>query len=304
MIESETYLFIGLTSVGLIIKLLVCYILDPSNTSKAHKATVFLVFVQLAQSLIEYLSYFLPLAYPNHLIYPLTIYYLCLIFTLFLIPYIISLVVKFELPPILLMIYISSYVTTIVLFCFTDLIIEGAKYNGITFTRIPGDYYWIFQSLVISCFTISILLLIYFLIKNKDNFIIKAKLTNIILCCSGLTVFSISIVLIMPYFEKINAVGFLPILMGVFLLGLAHCVSRENIWDFTYWIPFSKRRRFINQLIKPLITIPEDGLEIDVKKEYDNIVIKHALQLFNGNQTKAAQWLKTSQSSISRRKLL
>ncbi|MGH1439989.1 MAG: hypothetical protein ACRBBR_07775, partial [Cellvibrionaceae bacterium] len=264
MIEPDVYIFTLLTTIGLIIKWAIWFtVINPGYPSKTHSAVVLLIFVQLVQSAIEYLGYFIPLVSTEILIYPLIAYYICVVATLFLIPYIIILTLKIKTNNIVNFTYCSTFIAFILLFCATDMIIIGAKYNGITFTRVAGEYYWFFQTLVLASFIYSIALLVYFKIKKPLDFSLRIKISNIFVCYIGVAIFCISIIFIMPHFERVNAVGILPILMGMFLFGLAHSVSRKNFIDFTCWLPFSKRRRMINRLIKPLITVCEDGVDID-----------------------------------------
>jgi len=99
---------------------------------------------------------------------------------------------------------------------------------------------------------------------------------------------------------KINMLGILPISIGAFTLAVTHNICHKYIVDYTYWIPFSKKRRQMNKLVKPFISIQHDGLDPELKKEYNKLLTQHALELFDGNQTKAAEWLKVSQSWVSR----
>lgn len=82
---------------------------------------------------------------------------------------------------------------------------------------------------------------------------------------------------------------------------LSKCVSTEKVYDLTCCLSFSKRRRLVNRLAKPFIAYYKKPIGVNIKGEYDDIVVKHALDLFNGNQTRAAAWLNMSQSRLPRR---
>ncbi len=303
MNETAIYTYTALTTIGLTIKCLIWLkVTYPEKLSKAHTATTYLIYIQLIQSLTEYMIYFVGIAFSDDLaIIPLTIYYSCMSASLFLIPYIILLIFTQKQPKWLFPICFIIYSFFIMGLVASDLILAGARYNGISFTRIPGEFYWAFQSLVFISFICSIGLLIYFKITQGRHFVARIKISNFLLCYLLLAAYSLTIIIIMIFFDNINAVGILPILMSIFLLGLAHTVTKDNFLDFSYWIPFSKRHKLVKRLAKPFITVSEDGVGIDIKKEYDSIAVQHALELFNNNQSMAAKWLSISQASVSRK---
>ncbi len=294
-------IFMSLTVAGLIIKMLALFsALDLYENEITYKKLEFLIGIQLLQTICEFAGY---MAAPNFWLadYLLRFYYITTFSTMLLIPLLIFEINAIHINKLVEKACFFSIIITGYLLLFSNLIIAGTGHTGINFTRIAGPLYGMYQLFaigsIIFCFTILLKA------RTKQNGLNRVKANNLTVSFSLYAGYFFSIIILMVFFKGINATGVLPVLMSIFILCIAKSLSKKQIYDLSYWIPFSKRRRLINQLIKPLITVPEDGLDVDIKKEYDNIIVKHALQLFNGNQTKAAQWLKTSQSSISRRKL-
>ncbi len=188
------------------------------------------------------------------------------------------------------------YFTILILLIFSNWLIKDIKLLGITFTVVKGNYYWLFQASVVSTIAFAIYQLKS---KVKDNFL-QIRTNNILITFIPVAFFAIFIILLMQLGVQINAIGFMPICTSIFVAGITNNICHKQIIDYRYWLPFSKKRREINKLIKPFIEIQADGLDPDFKKEYNQMIAKHALELFGGNQTKAAEWLKVSQSWVSR----
>jgi hypothetical protein len=205
---------------------------------------------------------------------------------------------RFNMPKALLHFIIGLNVCVIYLLLASDLVISGATHTGIALTRVAGPYYWIFQISVISLILFCLYILFY-IRRSADGFL-KVRTNNLILSFALMAGFIIAIIISMQFIEGINAVGILPIFVALFVVGVIDNICNKHIVDYSYWIPFSKKRREINKLIKPFIEIQSDGLDPELKKEYNKLITQHALELFDGNQTKAAEWLKVSQSWVSR----
>jgi hypothetical protein len=287
-----------LTIIGFTIKVTALFnTIDDYKNNILYRNLEILIGIQLIQSLGEFFAYTIP---PEFWLadYFLRAYYLTSFITAVLGPIVVAEVIGFHIPKKLIEYSYRTVFIFIIFLFFSDLIIAGTSHTGINLTRIAGPFYWIFQLTIIG----SIFATFYILIKSKsqNNGLNKLKVTNLAFSFSPYAMFIILIIFLMIFFKGVNATGILPIFMSVFLLSLAHSISSKKVYDLTYWVPFSRRRRLINRLVRPLITASEDGVDTNIKKEYDAIVAQHALQLFNGNQTKAAVWLKTSQSWVSR----
>lgn len=291
-------LYISLTCIGILGKLWGLAVVKRSwQWSDLYVMTAVLIAVALAQSTFELIIYsFDHISIAGKI--ALIGYYCCAFIMASILPFILAKIVRIKLPKLLLQLTILINVISLYLLTNTGAMIAGVDHTGITLTRVAGSYYWIFQLVVLLSMISSIGILIYG--KKKSDGFVKIRANNVLLSFSFFAGFVIFIIIAMQFMEGINAAGILPICTTLFVMGVIDNVCNKNIVDYSYWIPFSKKRREINKLIKPFIEIQSDGLDPELKKAYNKLIAQHALELFDGNQTKAAEWLKVSQSWVSR----
>lgn len=294
----ELYIYISLTIIGILTKLWTLGIIRRHWKPSAQFLLVSsFAMIFLIQSTFELMLYFFSKdAFAGKA--ALVGYYLCAILCISILPFMIARLTRYKIHKYILQTVILCNIITCYFLLGTDLIIKDISHTGIALTRIAGEHYWIFQALVVSCiiFTLHILITSY---KSSSGFI-KIRTNNILIAFCLAAIFSVSIILAMQFIEGMNAVGLLPFFVAIFVLGVVDNICSKHIVDYNYWLPFSKKRREINKLIKPFIEIQSDGLDPELKKEYNKMIAKHALKLFDGNQTKAAEWLNVSQSWVSR----
>ena len=298
MTANIVYLLILLTAVGFFIKSVALVESIKNYRRKSFLSKLdWLILILMLQSFGEFYFYILA---PDFWLsdYLLRFYYATSFITAFLGPVVVAEINNSRQPSILDKISKPLVLSLILLVLCSDLIIAGTTHTGISLTRIAGPLYWLFQLIILTSITLTFYILVN-ACYTKDG-LTKVKAESLTLSFVPYALFIVLIIALMAFFKGINAIGILPILMSLFMLALVKYSTGEKIHDLTYWVPFSKRRKLINQLARPFISVCEEGIEVDIKKEYDSIVAQHALQLFNGNQTKAANWLHTSQSWVSR----
>lgn len=292
--------YLTLTSLGMLIKLWAFSIIRKNwQKTFAHYLAISLTCVLLVQSLLEFYSY-LPYfkEHADGLIRGMRGYYVCFIFFVSIIPYIALSVTHRNIPSWLTWILLPYSAILTFLMLFTDSIISGVTPLGFTYTATKGPLYALFLILIFvsTGYTTHI-----FRKKNPGaNNFVYIKSRNIYLSFLPFSIIIIGALIAMQLGAKINVLGILPVSIGIFTAAIANNIGCKYIVDYTYWIPFSKKRKKINRLVKPFISIQHDGLDPELKKEYNKILTQHALELFDGNQTKAAEWLKVSQSWVSR----
>jgi len=294
----ELVLYISFTGLGVLGKLWALTVVKKSwKRSVLYVLTAIFIGLFLAQSTFELMLYLfseVSIAGKAALIG----YYMCAITIISMLPFIIAKLARYEIHKFILRFAIALNAVILFLLGSSSLIIAGVDHTGIALTRIAGEYYWLFQITVLG----SIIYTLFILIKCRkttDGFL-KVRTNNILLSFSLFAAFIIFIIITMQFTDGINAVGILPIFITLFVMGIVDNICNKHIVDYSYWLPFSKKRREINKLIKPFIEIQSDGLDPELKKEYNKMITQHALELFDGNQTKAAEWLKVSQSWVSR----
>ena len=294
----ELTIYISLTAIGIFTKLWTLGIIRRHwKPSVQFLLVSSFAMIFLLQSTFELMLYFFSkdaLAGRTALVG----YYVCAVICISILPFMIAKLTRHTLYKYIFHTVILCNIIVCYLLLGTDLIIKDVAHTGIALTRVAGEHYWVFQALVVSCiiFTLYILITSY---KSSNGFI-KIRTNNILIVFCLAATFSISIIVAMQFIEGMNAVGLLPLFVAIFVLGIVDNICSKHILDYEYWLPFSKKRREINKLIKPFIEIQSDGLDPELKKEYNKMIAQHALKLFNGNQTKAAEWLNVSQSWVSR----
>lgn len=294
----ELVLYISFTFIGVIGKLWALTVVKKSwKRSVLYVLTAVFIGLFLAQSTFELMLYL----FSEHSLSgkaALIGYYICAITIISLLPFIIAKLVRYKIHKILTKSIIVLNVLVLFLLAFSNSIIAGVNHTGIALTRVAGEHYWLFQVTVLGSIIYSLFILLRSR-KTTDGFL-RVRTNNILLSFSLFATFIIFIIATMQFFDGINAVGILPIFITLFVMGIVDNICNKHIVDYSYWVPFSKKRREINRLIKPFIEIQSDGLDPELKKEYNKMMTQHALKLFNGNQTKAAEWLNVSQSWVSR----
>ena len=290
--------YMTLTFAGILAKLWVLTLVKRSwrrSTLFILVATFIIIF--LGQSTFELLLYFLDEGSGAGKA-ALIGYYLCAFICISLLPLMIAKLTRLHIPKLVppFLIGLNGYIFYLLIA--SDSIISGVNHTGIALTRIAGEHYWFFQVsaifLVISC------LYILLHVRNSTDGFLKVRTNNLILSFALLAVFIPFVIVAMQFIDNLNAVGILPLLVALFVIGVVDNICNKHITDYSYWVPFSKKRREVSKLIKPFIQIQSDGLDLELKKEYNKLITQHALRLFNGNQTKAAEWLNVSQSWVSR----
>lgn len=294
----ELVLYISFTGLGVLGKLWALTVVKKSwKRSVLYVLTAIFIGLFLAQSTFELMLYLfseVSIAGKAALIG----YYMCAITIISMLPFIIAKLARYKIHRFILRFAVALNAVILLLLALSNFVIAGVDHTGIALTRIAGEYYWLFQITVLSSIVYTLFILIKCR-KTTDGFL-KVRTNNILLSFSLFAAFIIFIIITMQFFDGINAVGILPIFITLFVMGIVDNICNKHIVDYSYWLPFSKKRREINKLIKPFIEIQSDGLDPELKKEYNKMITQHALELFDGNQTKAAEWLKVSQSWVSR----
>lgn len=285
-----------LSMAGLLLKMRALFtVVDIFNKNALYSRVELLIFIQIFQTFLEFYSYLMnPQFWFSD--YGIRIYYLTTFISIMLIPRIIYELARSSIPKKIDQIILIASIVVFILLFFSNMIVAGVGHTGITLTKVAGPLYWVFQLSVLA--SVILTLWILFKAKKRSTNLTYLKFNNLILTFLLYSGYFVFIIFIMLFLNSINAAGVLPIFTSIFLLCLARSLRTDKTIDLSYWIPFSKRRRLINRLVKPLITVCEDGASIQTETEYDDIVRQHALDLFKGDQAKAAHWLESYRPSL------
>ncbi len=237
---------------------------------------------------------------PDVMTFFLKIYYVTLIFLFsFLLQITIAIVrrkssFRFSIPNLTLAVLFSCFMFA------TDLFVSGVESIGYTITRVPGEYYYVFQiyALVMLFSSIGVCIYGYF---SAGNHYSKIQCTYVIL---SVVMMSTPIFLAMAAMSlgmRVNAAVILPIGVSLFLIILTYALNAKGIYNLRVWIPGTQMFKLYLSLHKEFMIYP-DGTNLTAKERNqrnEKRFLIEALIKADGNQGQAARNLNISQSSMS-----
>ena len=238
----DLFIYITMTTLGMLTKLWAFSVTRKHwRNSPIYYLTMGLVCVLLAQSLIEFYSYLPALKeHPPGQYRAVLGYYICVMLFVSILPFIGLQLTRKKSLTIWTKIFLAYNSTVLFLLIFTDLIMSGALKLEVSYTAVRGDFYFLF---VISAF-VSIGFIVYSLSKKADgtsNFV-SIRANNILLTSIPFILFSAFILLSKLAGINVNAIGILPICFSLFIVAIVNSICHEQITDYSYWIPFSKKK--------------------------------------------------------------
>jgi hypothetical protein len=289
-----------MTLVGVIAKLLALrHLKQHWQPSLACQLTLGLVVALLAQSACELSLYvFADTPEAAGAYWSIVGYYVFTFITIALLPFIATELTEKGVNHYLTVVAIAATAAILSLLLFTRLIIADVVPVHYSLTRVAGSHYWMFQTSALLAVLFTVVTLVR-ACRSADLFI-QAKATNLLIAFLPVFLFAIFVVIAMQMGLKVNAVGILPLCMVIYVVALIQNMHPDCIPDYTVFLPWSKKSRLIRKLTKHVRHVHREGMVHNTKREYQELLIDYALDMYDGNQTKAAQWLKVSQSWISR----
>ena len=190
---------------------------------------------------------------------------------------------------------------------FTDLIISGISITPYSVTRVPGELYFLLRYIFVG-FSIPIiaLLITSSLWKNVDRNVIRSRL--LLLSFSPLLISLLIIFAMMENGAQINASLVLPIGSAFLFLVMIHTERSQDLFKLLIKIPYTNENLSYKKIIREIqefLTSTSSGDQASLKSltaTLEQHIINMAVEASNGSQVKAAALLKTSTSSICRKK--
>lgn len=179
-----------------------------------------------------------------------------------------------------------------------DFVITGTRSIGYSVTAIPGDYYWLVRGIIL------ILLISTLTILVKASFIGEDWLTQkkafvLAICFTPLIFSVVAVFLLMSKGININATVIGSFSITFLLVGVIFVENKYRLYGFIGTVPVSKYTfssyRLANAFLDPNVSLEE------AKNIMDNEKFKAVIEITKGNQTKAAELLGCSRSTVSRR---
>lgn len=194
------------------------------------------------------------------------------------------------------------------LILFTDYIISGAMRTSYSVSRVPGDYYWVFQAYSL-LFNLSGMVLIWRSYVKAKNPLDKKRHIVIFYSFLPIVMTGIIILLLMQIGLDINFSIFLPLSTLLFVIVYLFTENRSDLFKFLVNIPYSEERAAYKEMNDRLIEYlakTQTDEKISLKEAMGSIekaFITRALELKGGDHNLAAEMLSISMSTIYRKEV-
>ena len=259
----------------------VVYLLQ-KRTRRFDKALLALVCAFFLLNIVEFLSF---TEFGKNLTL-LKLYYLLTIICLILVTHLVTIITQVKTQLITLL--HGCGLAVIVLLLSTDLIVLDMARLHHTITRVAGEFYILFQLFAVMELVISLSLIFRSTFSTNLNNVMRARSSLILISLLPLIFSSLSIVMLMAYGLKINAVVITPLMTTLFLLGCIYARSNKKIFDFSLLIPgtvsWNKKEDFLFFLYADNENIDLQGKLLQLERMY----IEDAICRNQGKVSKAA----------------
>ena len=192
---------------------------------------------------------------------------------------------------------------------FNRSIVAGAEFTGIAPTRIAGDYYWLFSLYALGGSFFAVGLLLRGAIKLQSNLDRHRCLIVMISILPAVAV-GTTVSILMAAGVNINNAMVMSLALTFMLAILVYAEEKTRLFRMLTFIPFTRERKFHKELMRQItdcIAINDDPARekpLNLKqmmREFENLVVKHVLDYYNGNQKLTASALGVSEATLSRR---
>lgn len=294
------WFFFTLTLISIFIKIFIfTKVLENRNSCFINKLVFFITCCALFQSFVEVIGYFFINVFSREvLLIFLKLYYFSLLVFITSLP-----VIAWRLAGRSINFYLSGLAfvllnVVLVLISFTDLIINDVIILDYTMTRVPGEWYWVFQVSALLAILFTAVTLITAM-KQANNYSIYGRCANMLIAFLPLCAFTFLVVILMHLGYQINAIGFLPLFMSIFLGMIVWNLSVNRPPDFSFLIPGSPKQRLLYKMFNKVCRLESEDRPIN-PEAYQSLLVQYAVEVCKGNQSAAAKLLNTSPSTVSR----
>ncbi|MBJ7537961.1 hypothetical protein [Marinomonas transparens] len=187
----------------------------------------------------------------------------------------------------------------------SDKIVAGFYFlpNG-SITRVAGEYYFIFQTYILSFLLCSIFILVKGAMAKKE-YDVRSRCIVALLAFVPFIVIAIILMILMQLGYRVNMAGFLSLALCFMLFVFISLSEKHKLFTMMKFVPFSQERAHYLELKKHIekLTLPAIGEYIDMKsvlKDVEMVVIRHTHHHAN-SQKEVARRLSLSESSLSKK---
>ena len=147
----------------------------------------------------------------------------------------------------------------IILMLGSNLLVSGFEFISYSYTREPGQFYWLVQLFLISTI-LSTILLLTIGTKNKNK--IDARRSKfLLLSISPLLLIALVLIILMQSGIKINASIIFPVFISYYLMMILQTEKDESLFSLLMKVPFSRERESFKEIRKFFLFL-SSGLSI------------------------------------------
>ena len=238
----ETVLYVLPSLMALVLK---AYLLFLAITRKSY-FDVYVISSIASLTMMNLLEFTYFIGIGNHE-YLLKIYYVVAIFSMIFIIELVSNLTKIKIPFYNLLHVLSLFLIPLILF--TTFILQGTQFNGISITRIPGSYYWLFQLCTVIYLVTAILLIFRSVFDSEKTILVRAKSSVLLVSILPGLIVVLIMMFLMALHIKMNLVFVLPLVSTIFAWGCLYTSANGEIIDFSIFIPGSPSWRKKKELL-------------------------------------------------------
>ena len=294
------WFLVGLTLISVGLKIWISRRLWQCRNSPVAALALGVVIISYAQSVLELYGYY-RVAYPEgvDMTVLLRIYHVFVAAYLMLIWVLVISVVRSRL-------FLRTAVAVSILslpmtlwFVASDDIVAGATLLNQAYTREAGEYYWVFQLIVLSSIALCVgtPALMYFTAQKELH---RIKSANMLIGVAILALVCVALILMMHFGVPITASGILPVALAIYLLVVAECLRDEFVRDLRAEIPGTNKWREVRALTRHLRVVRGEPLDAkSMSKQFEEKMISAAEQLYESRKDAAAS-LNISEAKLSR----
>ncbi|MCW8964190.1 MAG: hypothetical protein OQL16_10360, partial [Gammaproteobacteria bacterium] len=139
----------------------------------------------------------------------------------------------------------------------SGLMIAGIEPIGYSFTRVPGQFFFILQIYLIATLLLSIGILLLGAVKSADRMINKRSLV-ILISVVPLVFFTVLITITLSLGIKINGAVIISMMTSLMLVILIYCEKHYRLFKFLSYVPYTHEHELRTRAAKLVDQMIED----------------------------------------------
>lgn len=196
--------------------------------------------------------------------------------------------------------------TVVGLFCLGALVVmlphvalQGVQSIGYSITRIPGDYYWVLQIILVGAVVGGTLVLVWTTYSGKA-WVARRRSLALLVGASPIIVASLLVMALMQAGFSINATIIVSLSVNVLLGVLIYTEYEHGLFKFLSFVPSTRENKLARSATRAAWEVHTGSLNNAVNA-FEQAIIVDALEKSNGNKTMAADLLGISRTTLRRK---